>query len=165
MPELSYRQELDLLEYMEDALQGNHGEINLQDIAHQISAEWPSDQYGERVTQWLQAGQPDIDDTSAEEWTDYITDLLDDRDKGSLTLTLHKVAGVILQTLAFDYLGNVVDLWKDTNAEALQKVTLEIRKHRSDLMQHDGLALTPPYEFPLGIHNGTRYTVQATPEN
>jgi len=165
MPQLSYRQELDLLENIESALEYNHAEINVDEIAQEIANEWPSDYYADRVIQWLHAGQPDIDDTAAGEWTDDITKTLDEGDTESLTKTLHTVTGVILQTLAFDYLGDVIELWDDTNQEALTKIHAEINEHRAHIMEHDGLALTAPYQFHLTTSHSNRYTVHVTVDN
>ena len=162
---ISYRQELDLLENLQTALQNpddydnEHGEM-----MHQIADDWPSDYYGQRVTQWLQAGQPDIHDTTAEEYVKDITQIIKTEHRNNLTQSLHDVLGVILYNAARDYMNKTIGNIEETE-EALLVVDQEIAEHRANVMTHDGHALTPPYSYTIWHGYNQTHTVQVTPTN
>jgi hypothetical protein len=162
---ISYRQELDLLENLQTALQNADDYDNdHEEMVHQIAEDWPNEYYGQRVTQWLQAGQPDIHDTSAEDYVEDITQIIKTENRNNLTQSLHDILGVILYVAARDYMNETIGNIEETE-EALLIVDQEIAEHRANVMTHDGHALTPPYQYTiLNTYNQT-HTVHVTPNN
>lgn len=156
---ISYRQELDILENLESAL---YDCADLEAVAWEIADQWPSDAYNLRVIQWLQAGSPDLDDTSVSDCYNTAAELVAPQHRGSLTQSLHDMIGTVLHGIAHDYISDVIDVNDDTPVEALDKVRAAIAEHRADLMQHDGHALTPPYQFSIYNGHQATYTIHVT---
>jgi hypothetical protein len=162
--QLSYRQELDILEDLADMLKdGSESDLNL--VRDQIADQWPEDAYNLRVIQWLHAGSPDLDEVSLGDAYDHATDMIARSDRNSITKSVHAMLGLVLYGMASDYITDVFDPWSDTPAEALAKVTEAIADHRADLMQHDGHAMTPPYQFQIWQGYDHTYTIHVTETN
>lgn len=155
---LAYRQELDILENLASALDGAD---STEETVYEVADQWPADPYTLRVLQWLHAGSPDLDETSATDGYDNTQELIGADSCSSVTKSIHAMLGLVLYGMAHDYMFDVVS-WEDTSAEALIKVNAAIVEHRADLMKHDGHAMTPPYQF--NIYNGhqSTYTVHVT---
>ena len=155
---LAYRQELDILENLESALNDC---ANVEEIVYEIADQWPADQYTMRVIQWLHAGSPDLDETSVTDSTTAATELVQRDHRNSVSQSVHDMLGSVLYGMAHDYMFDVVN-HDDHPTEALAKVNAAIVEHRADLMEHDGYAMKPPYQF--NIYNGYQgtYTVHVT---
>lgn len=159
----SYRQELDLLENLHDALEhaGDYIDESPQAIAEQVAHEWPDDYYAKRVDQWLHAGQPDLEDTSAHDYTQTVTELIEREHRTNLTQSLHDITGVILYALAIDYLTEALGD-SETIEKAHKTIGELVAEHRESLRIQTGHALTPPYSYNLlGTYNKT-HTVHVT---
>ena len=155
---LAYRQELDILENLASALEDA---ISTEEILYQVADQWPEDAYNLRVIQWLHAGGPDLDDTSATDGYQTATELIQRDNQNSVTKSIHDMLGSILYGMAHDYMFDVVN-HDDTPTEALDKVNAAIAEHRADLMRHDGYAMTPPYQFGVFHSYDKDYTVHVT---
>jgi hypothetical protein len=162
MSTLSYRQELDILENLESALQYNTA--NIDDISWQVAAEWPSDHTGERITQWLQARQPDLDDTTLTEGYGNVTELITPQHLNNLTQSLHDIIGTILHGLASDYINTVINI-DTTPEETLTTIKGEIAEHREHLQLTNGHALTAPYRYHLYTGHNNIHAVHVTENN
>lgn len=156
--QLSYRQELDILEDLESALDGC---ASVEDTVYEVADQWPEDAYNLRVIQWLHAGSPDLDETSPTSGYTDTRELIGADSYQSVTLSIHAMLGIILYGMAHDYMWDVVS-YDDQPVEALEKVRAAIAEHRSDLMQHDGHAMTPPYQFNVFHSYDKDYTVHVT---
>ena len=135
--QLAYRQELELLENLEDVLNDC---ANVEETIQTVADQWPHHAYNLRVIQWLHAGSPDLDETSVTDNTTAATELVAPQHRDSLTKSLHDMLGSVLYGMASDYLNDIVDV-DDHPTEALAKVNAAIVEHRADLMQHDGYAI------------------------
>ena len=155
---LAYRQELELLENLQDVLNDC---ASVEETVYSIADQWPHHANNMRVIQWLHAGSPDLDEVSLGDAYDHATDIISGNDRNSITASLHAMLGVVLYGMAHDYMFDVID-HDDRPWEALTKVNAAIAEHRSDLMMHDGHAMTPPYQF--NIYNGHQatYTIHVT---
>jgi len=156
--QLSYRQELDILEDLESALNDC---ADLENLVFEIADQWPEDAYNLRVIQWLQAGSPDLDETSVTDWQEDATQLVAPQHRSSISQSIHDMLGAVLFGMANDYLNEVIDT-DDHPSEALAKVNAAITEHRADLMQHDGHAMTPPYQFGIFHSFDKDYTIHVT---
>jgi hypothetical protein len=155
---LAYRQELDILENLESALDGAD---STEEIVYQVADEWPADQYTMRVIQWLHAGSPDLDETSVTDNNQTATELVQRDHRNSVSQSVHDMLGAILYGMAHDYLYDIVN-HDDHPTEALAKVNAAIAEHRADLMQHDGYAMKPPYQFNIYSGHQATYTIHVT---
>lgn len=155
---LAYRQELDILENLESALDNAD---STEEIVYQVADQWPADQYTMRVIQWLHAGSPDLDETSITDGNQTATELIQRDHRNSVSQSIHDMLGSVLYGMAHDYMFDVVN-HDDHPTEALAKVNAAIAEHRADLMEHDGYAMKPPYQF--NIFNGYQgtYTIHVT---
>jgi hypothetical protein len=156
---LAYRQELDILENLESALNDC---ANVEDTVFEVADHWPTDPYTLRVLQWLHAGSPDLDETSATDGYQTATELVRPENRNSISKAIHDMIGTALFGMARDYMFDVVDP-DDHPTEARAKVLAAITEHRADLMKHDGHAMTPPYEFGVWYGYDHDYTVHVTP--
>lgn len=155
---LSYRQELDILENLEDVIKDC---ADLEEIVFEIADQWPADPYNLRVIQWLQAGSPDLDETSITDGYQTATELVAPQNRGSLSKSIHDMLGTVLVGMALDYMHDVIDI--DSRPwEALATVREAITEHRANLMQHDGHAMTPPYQFGVFHSYDRDYTIHVT---
>jgi hypothetical protein len=155
---LAYRQELDILEDLASALEEA---TSTEEVVYSVADQWPADYYNLRVIQWLHAGGPDLDDTSATDGYQTATELVQRDNRNSVTKSIHDMLGSILYGMAHDYMFDVVN-YNDTPAEALDKVNAAIAEHRSDLMTHDGYAMKPPYQFNIYSGHQATYTIHVT---
>jgi hypothetical protein len=155
---LAYRQELDILENLEDALNDC---ANVEETVYSVADQWPHHAHNLRVIQWLHAGSPDLDEISLGDAYDSTTDIISGNDRNSVTASLHAMLGVVLYGMAHDYMFDIVS-GDDLPWEALAKVKLEIMEHRADLMQHDGYAMKPPYQFNIYSGHQATYTIHVT---
>ena len=155
---LSYRQELDILENVECALNDC---ANVEDTVFEVADQWPEDAYNLRVIQWLHAGSPDLDETSATDGYQTATELVRPENLNSISKVIHDMIGTALFGMAKDYMFDVVD-YDDHPTEARAKVLAAIAEHRADLMQHDGHAMTPPYQFGVFHSYDKDYTIHVT---
>jgi hypothetical protein len=155
---LAYRQELELLENLEDVLNDC---ASVEEMVYSVADQWPADQYTMRVIQWLHAGSPDLDETSVTDSNQTAIELIQRDHRDSVTQSIHDMLGSVLYGMAHDYMFDIVS-GDDLPWEALSKVKLEIMEHRADLMEHDGYAMKPPYQF--NIFNGYQgtYTIHVT---
>lgn len=156
---LAYRQELDILENLASALEDA---TSTEEIIYQVADQWPADYYNLRVIQWLHAGSPDLDETSATDGYQTATELIQRDNRGSVTKSIHDMLGSILYGMAHDYMCDVIDYDNDTPTEALDKVNAAIAEHRADLMTHDGYAMKPPYQFGIFHQFDKDYTIVVT---
>ena len=155
---LAYRQELDILENLESALNDC---ANVEDTVIEVADQWPEDAYNLRVIQWLHAGSPDLDETSLTDGYNNTQELIGADSCNSVNKSIHAMLGYVLYGMAYDYIWSVIDT-DDHPTEALAKVNAAIAEHRADLMQHDGHALTPPYQFGVFHSYDKDYTIQVT---
>jgi hypothetical protein len=155
---LSYRQELDILEDLESALNDC---ANVEETVYEVADQWPEDAYNLRVIQWLQAGSPDLDETSSTDGCQDARELVGADSYNSVSKSIHAMLGAVLHGMALDYIHDVIDI--DTSPWAcLDKVRQAIMEHRADLMQHDGHAMTPPYQFGVFHSFDKDYTIHVT---
>lgn len=156
--QLAYRQELELLENLEDVLNDC---ASVEEMVYSVADQWPHHAYNRRVIQWLHAGSPDMDETSVTDSNQTATELVQRDHRNSVTQSIHDMLGAVLYGMAHDYLYDVVN-YDDKPWEALDKVRAAITEHRLDLMTHDGHAMTPPYEFQIWQGHDYTYTVHVT---
>ena len=163
---LAYRQELELLENLENVLNDC---ANVEETIQEVADQWPHHAYNLRVIQWLHAGSPDLDETSVTDsnqmgaWL-LATELVAPQHRDSISQSLHDMLGSVLYGMASDYLNDIVDA-DDHPTEARAKVLAAIAEHRADLMQHDGHAMTPPYQFQIWQGHDHTYTIHVTETN
>ena len=155
---LSYRQELDILEDLESALNDC---ANVEETVYEVADQWPEDAYNLRVIQWLHAGSPDLDETSSTDGYNNTQELIGADSCNSVSKSVHAMLGFVLYGMAHDYMFDVVN-YDDTPTEALDKVRAAITEHRADVMQHDGHAMTPPYQFGVFHSFDKDYTIHVT---
>ena len=158
---LAYRQELELLENLEDVLNDC---ANVEETIQEVADQWPHDANNRRVIQWLHAGSPDLDETSVTDGYLDVRHLVAPQHRDSISQSLHDMLGSVLYGMASDYLNDIVDA-DDHPAEARAKVLAAIAEHRADLMQHDGHAMTPPYQFQIWQGHDHTYTIHVTETN
>lgn len=155
---LAYRQELELLENLEDVLNDC---ANVEETVYSVADQWPHDAYNLRVIQWLHAGSPDLDETSVTDSNQTAVELIQRDHRNSVSQSLHDMLGAVLYGMAHDYLYDIVN-HDDHPTEALAKVNAAIAEHRADLMMHDGHAMTPPYQFNIYSGHQATYTIHVT---
>ena len=154
--QISYRQELDLLENLKNVLKYT-SDTPLDEMIFDECASWPSDHYAERRVQWIMAGYPDLNDEYEEDVTLYLsTDT-----KRSIITTLHALIGVALADLARQYTHTVIDIDEDTPETALINVRTAIADHRDTLglTGIDQHALSAPYGYAVMYTNQHRHDV------
>ena len=159
--QLSYRQELDILEDLESALNDC---ANVGFTVTEVADQWPENAYNLRVIQWLHAGSPDLDETSVTDWQEDATQLVAPQHRSSISQSIHDMLGAVLFGMANDYLNDVID-FDASPWDCLQAVRTAIAEHRADLMQHDGHAMTPPYQFGVFHSYDKDYTIHVTARN
>jgi len=155
---LSYRQELELLENLEDVL---NDYADVEETVIEVCDQWPHHASRRRVIQWLHAGSPDLYETSTTDEYQDARELIAPQHRGSISQSLHDMLGTVLYGMANDYLNDVIDI--DASPwDCRLVIETAIAEHRADLMMHDGHAMTPPYQFNIyGGHQAT-YTIHVT---
>ena len=156
--DLSYRQELELLENLQDVLNDC---ANVEETIYSVADQWPHHAYNMRVIQWLHAGSPDLDETSVTDSNQTAIELVQRDHRNSVTQSLHDMLGSVLYGMAHDYMFDVID-HDDHPSEALAKVNAAIADHRSNLMMHDGHAMKPPYQFNIYNDHQATYNITVT---
>ena len=156
--DLSYRQELELLENLESALNGC---ANVEETVYEVADQWPEDAYNLRVIQWLHAGSPDLDETTMTDGYGNTQELIGADSCNSVSKSVHAMLGFVLYGMAHDYMFDVID-HDDRPWEALAKVNAAIAEHRADLMMHDGHAMKPPYQFNIYSDHQATYNITVT---
>ena len=156
--QLAYRQELELLENLEDVLNDC---ANVEETIQTVADQWPHHAYNLRVIQWLHAGSPDLDETSVTDGCQDVRELIAPQHRDSISQSLHDMLGSVLYGMASDYIHDVIDV--DASPwDCLQAVRAAITEHRLDLMTHDGHAMTPPYQFQIWQGHQATYTIHVT---
>lgn len=164
-----YRQQLQVLEDLESALEWEtkHGDPDktrdeLDEMVEQVAQDWPSVYYRERLLQWLQAGTPDLDDTTSNDWVSDVSELIKPNNRQSVVSSLDNMLGAILYAQARDYLAGVIAA-SNTVAEAYTAVLLEAVEHRTHLAT--AYAMAPPYRYTVWTMGNTKHTVTVTEDN
>jgi len=156
---LHYRQELDFLENLKNALEYSTENTPLEEIIFETSDQWPADNHTERRTQWIMAGYPDLND----EYDEDVTLYLSASEKRSIHSTLHLLIGVALSDLARHYADGLIDIDKDTHETALVQIAESMEHHRNVLNLTSGEhAMTAPYGYPLMYSGQHRHDVHVT---
>jgi len=156
---VSYRQELEILEELENVLEYSTENIPLEEIIWETSAQWPNDNHTERRTQWIMAGYPDLNDEYEEDVTLYLSAA----ERRSIHSSLHLLIGVALSDIARQYIHNLIDTDEDTHETALVKIAEAISQHRNVLNLSSGdHAMSAPYNYALMYANQERHDVYVT---
>lgn len=163
-----YRTRLDILENLEDALNGYGTGVDdmtreqLDNIAHEVADEWPSIYYNGRVVQWLRAGSPDLDGLPAVEWVEDTRELIGADSHQSVTLSVHEMLGVVLYGVARAVIDDLLGDMEDGDNVA-EEVAREMAGCRARLGIPDGgYAMQPPYQWTLAytMHSTARVHVE-----
>lgn len=168
-----YRQQLEVLEDLESVLgwEVKHGDRDngkdttrddVDEMVEQVAQDWPSVYYRERLLQWLQAGTPDLDDTTGADWVNNTRELVSEANARTVVGSVHDMLGAILYAQASDYLASVIGK-ADTVAEAYTAVLLEAVEHRTRL--NTDYATRPPYEYTVWTMGNSKHTVTVTEHN
>jgi len=158
--QLSYRQELDLLENLDSAIHYTQENTTLDEIVFETCNEWVNHNYAQRRTQWIMAGCPDMSEDHEEM---DLTVYLDIEDKRSLTVMHHTLIGIVLSSLASGYAHKIMGN-SDTHEIAAKKISSAIAQHRDTLhlTQRDNYAMSAPYNYALMYANQERHDVYVT---
>jgi hypothetical protein len=165
-----YRTRLDVLENFAGAVNGyRDADIKdmtrdqLDDIAHEVADEWPSQGYNRRVVQWLQAGSPDLDELPAVDWVSDARELIGADSYRGVTTAIHAMLGAVLYGVARAVIDDLLDDMEDGDNIG-EEVAREMAGCRARLeIADNAYALQPPYQWTLAytIDNTARVHVEA----